>query len=118
MLKALKSFLAASIFVTAVNADINEDFDHILTGQVPVSDKAVQDLYNRFLVEGKSLVDLQDSSIDRFNIFLSNVIQIANHNNNKTKTFKRGVNKYTAMTPQEVTKYYNLKDGQNCSATN
>ena len=50
--------------------------------------------------------------------FEKNVKDIVAHNSDKTKTFKRGINKYAAMTPQEAKAYYNLKGDQNCSATN
>ena len=64
------------------------------------------------------MVDLHSNTDERFGIFRDNVIRIVTHNSEVTKTFKRGINKYSAMTHEEVIKFYNLKGDQNCSATN
>ena len=79
-------------------------------------------MWNQFQAEFElaSPVKLDDG--ERMLTFLENVASIVEHNSNPAKTFTRGINKFSAMTPTEFADFYNLEDNQlnaeqNCSAT-
>jgi hypothetical protein len=69
MFKVFTSLLATSLFTASVSADINHDFNHILTGKAPLTDESIQDLFDAFEAEDKSLVCLHSNSAERYNIF-------------------------------------------------
>ncbi len=55
--------------------------------------------------------------------FFINVDSIIDHNSKPEQTFKRGINKFAAMTPSEFNEHFHLVENQanaaqNCSATN
>ena len=58
MFKTLTGLLATTLFTATANADINQDYDHYLTGKAPLGNVEIEELYNKFGSEGKSLVDL------------------------------------------------------------
>ena len=107
------------MFATYASACVtcNTDFAGQLNGQEELQ---IDVLYQRFIEEGNSLVDLNEPG--RYETFGLRCIEIVNHNSDTTQTFKRGLNRYSAMSFQEVKDYYkmdkvNEQAKQNCSAT-
>lgn len=64
-------------------------------------------------------MDLEEEG--RYDIFVSNVEKVVQHNSDPRKLYVREINRYSAMTFEEVKDYYHMDDVlkamQNCSAT-
>lgn len=102
------------VFASFASACINEDFSAQLNGQETL---AIDSIFTKYLEEGTSLVDLNEPG--RYEIFGNKLIEIVAHNSDETNTWKKGVNRHTAMTHEEVLHYYKMdvQAEQNCSAT-
>ena len=115
MMKRALNFVFASTASACITC--NTDFADQLNGQAELQ---IDVLYQRFIDEDSSVVDLTEPG--RYQIFGLKAIEVLNHNTDETQTFKRGLNRHSAMTHQEVKDYYKMDKvndhaKQNCSAT-
>ena len=114
MMKKALNFLFTSYASACLPC--NTEFSKQISGEeIP----NIQDMFDKFVEDGSSLVDLKQSG--RFEQFERNVIEIVHHNK-AGKSFKRGITRHSAMSFQEIKDYYNMdavneKAKQNCSAT-
>jgi hypothetical protein len=116
--------ILALLFSTIALADINTDFDQILSGNMPVSTEIVDNMFRQFMTEYKLQMKYspadryRTTGVDRKAVFANKVAEIINHNRNPTSTFKKGINAFSDMTESEFFDYYNLVNAeQKCSAT-
>lgn len=115
---------AGTLLATMAAADINEDFHGLLHGEIQNTDFAdsfVLLLWDQFKDEfsTSSPVELKEN---RGSIFRVNFDRIVAHNSQPNKTYTMGINKFSAMSFEEVQDHFNLVDNQenaeqNCSAT-
>lgn len=118
-----KAAVLLLLFSSVALADINADYDHILSGRASVSIANIDDMYAQFVKEYKQ--DMKYSPADNFlttgadrkAIFANTVQEIIKHNSDRSNTYKKGINPFSDMTEQEFFSYYNLKAEQHCSAT-
>jgi cathepsin H len=115
MMKRAFNFMFASYASACITC--NTDFAEQLNGKEELQ---IDVLYQRFIDEGNSVVDLNEPG--RYETFGLRVIDIVNHNSDETQTFKRGLNRHSAMSYQELKDYYKMDKvndhaKQNCSAT-
>lgn len=79
-------------------------------------------MYSQFITEFRSRPSINlNSNADRKAVFIERVKNIINHNADTTQTFKKGLNQFSDMLPDEFFDYYNLDEvqaEQKCSATN
>jgi len=119
-----RSLILALLFSTIALADINTDFDHILSGKQPVSTEVVDSMFRQFMTEYKlqmkySPADkFRATGVDRKAVFANKVAEIIKHNSDPNTAFKKGINAFSDMTESEFFDYYNLVNAeQKCSAT-
>merc|ERR1740121_2464842 len=104
------SVLSLSLSLTFACQPCNE----ILSSQ-----SNAQEIFEMFVLDDSSLVDLNEDG--RFEIFAANLKDIINHNSDSNQKYKRGIDRHSAMTFEEVKDYYNMDSvqilSQDCSAT-
>ena len=66
---------------------------------------------------GKEYASIEEENA-RFEIFEKSLKKIEEINNDSTKTWTAGLNKFSDLTWDEFKYYYLMDQGQNCSATN
>ena len=101
MQKALK-FLGLAAPASAC-LPCNTMFEGQLSGAEALQIDAI---FQKYMEANNSLVDLTEEG--RYEIFGNRLIDIVNHNSDETQTFKRGIDRHSAMTFQEVKDYYNM----------
>jgi cathepsin H len=113
--KAVICLLLASVAF----AEINTDFQHVISGEVELTDLHVQEMYSQFVSEYQHAPSKHlTSSLDRKNLFASKVKEVIEHNMN-TNTYKKGINEFSDMTEDEFFEHFKfVKEPQDCSATN
>ena len=112
-MKRALNFVFASYASACIGC--NKEFADQLNGK---ETPRIDTMYQRFIEEGSSAVDLTD----RYEIFEQKVLEVIAHNTDPEATFKRGLNRHSAMTYQEVKDFYSMDKvndhaKQNCSAT-
>lgn len=118
-----KAAVLLLLFSSVALADINADYDHILSGRASVSIANIDEMYEQFVREYKQEMKYSPAdnylttNQDRKSIFAQTVQEIIKHNSDRTKTYKKGINAFSDMTEQEFFDYYNLRAEQHCSAT-
>lgn len=76
-----------------------------------------EQMYSEFLATYKGDETRKMSNMGSFEVFKSTVNEIITHNQDETKTWKKGMNQYTDWTHEEFMDFFGLRDGQECSAT-
>lgn len=102
--------------------EFDAKYDGVVNGIQNYSEEQLTQMFQDFLVaykknEPELMIDYKYS--ERFQIFRESVERVASHNQDHTKTWKRGINKFSDMTDEEFLEYYNLNAmaEQECSAT-
>jgi len=107
MFKTVKSLLATSILGVFAKADMNGTYGDFLNGEVALTEQYLYEMFEVFVDEGDSVIDLDGE--ERFEIFKANVKNIVSHNSDESSTYKKGINKFSAMTHEEFVKYFSLR---------
>lgn len=104
MFKKILANIAGGALMATACPSVNKDFDYVLEGRQAPTDQIVYNMWGRFVQQCDSVVPTSG----RFETFKENVIKVAKHNRNDSKTFTMEVNKLSAMTFDEVKEYYNM----------
>lgn len=113
---------AAGMLATYAAAEINEDFRGLLSGQEQLNNDNYAPLWDQYVSDFKDASPVELDSEERLWVFFANVDSIIEHNSKPEKTFTRGINRFSAMTPEEFSDFYHFEENQanadqNCSAT-
>jgi len=108
-MKIFLLILTLSILYQAnANKSENIDLDSIahptvyLTENIDIlSDEQLFSHYHKLMKKKEKYELLSDEGVKRFNIFKSNLVEIREHNADKTNTYSKGITFYTDLTEQE-----------------
>ena len=112
----------AGMLATCASANINVEFEEILTGQMELTNDNYEPLWNHFVAEFSEVSPVELGDAERLWVLFDNIDSVIKHNLNPAKTYTRGINKFSAMTFDEFAEYFHLEENQanaeqNCSAT-
>ncbi len=102
--KALTSVLA-----TFAAANINEDRQNLLNGGEQLHATDMEPLWNQFKTEFEHISPVELDQNAMFTFF-QNVDKVIEHNSKDTKTYTKVINKFSAMTFEQFSDYFNLED--------
>ena len=102
----------SSLLATFAAADINADYSEYLNGEIPLLDENLEPLWAQFKEEfgASSPVDLSAESAK--STFLKNLDAVIAHNSQTEKSYKRALNKFSAMTFEQFSEHFHLADSQ------
>jgi len=82
---------------------------------VDITEEDIEELFGLYIMH-RAPIRLEPS-LERYNYFKSQVLEIIAHNKNPTKTWRRTITKFTGLTLKEL-EGFAIMEPQNCSATN
>jgi len=82
---------------------------------VQITEEDIEELFGLYIMHRAPL--RLEPSVERYNYFKSQVLEIIAHNKNPNKTWKRTITKFTGLTLKEL-EGFAIMASQNCSATN
>lgn len=110
---------AIACLLSAVTANVNEDFKAQLTGQVSLDRDTFVKMYEQFNNEFES--PSKGATEERMNNFAATVRRIVEHNSDHSNKYQKGINAFSDMTFEEFSAHFhlnNVNEDQHCSATN
>lgn len=112
IMKAIISFILVAKLATSL-ADLTAKYaNYLLEPLAPLSAAVKDELYREYThVFGKT------ASTERNQVFSATLDEIVAHNADGSKTWKKGINKFTDMMHEEFAQLYTMQAPQNCSAT-
>lgn len=108
------------VFVFGTDASINSKFEQYLSGRQHLTDDIHQEIWEFFLEnEGINSPNANLDDMSRKLIFADTVNRVLKHNIQPTRTYTKGLNKFSDMAHEHMVEYFHLDktNGQQCSAT-
>jgi cathepsin H len=114
----MKFALVAVLCIGALAFTTSSKWDSMISGEVAASDDSILAMYKDWLViYEKDTTNLADV-MQRFSVFKSKAQNVFAHNQDKTQSWKKGINAWSDLTDAEFETVYPTMMSQECSATN
>lgn len=100
-----------SMLASMAAADINKDFSSLIQGTEEFGGELFEPLWRQYQTEFADLspVDLDENAMYTF---FTNLDAVITHNKKADKTYTRGINKFSAMTFEQVSEHFHFAENQ------